>query len=105
MSLKLLKIICRVFWTHHLSTPEVLAVCVPSKRGLLDLSARNIRFLREGPPKSVGLASAVTKSLASDTRILANVVSGRLEVNCWGVEPEQSSSRKKESSTCIFLKI
>lgn len=42
MSLKLLKIICRVFWTHHLSTPEVLAVCVPSKRGLLDLSARNI---------------------------------------------------------------
>lgn len=76
----------------------------PCKKWLLDIPDRNIRLLQEGPWKSVGLASAVTRSLASNARILGNVVNGRLEVNCWGAKPEQSNSRKKEEfqyDTCF----
>lgn len=69
---------------------------VTCKKCLLDIPARNIWFLQEGLRMSVGLASAVTRSLTSNAKILENVVSGRLEVNCWGAEAKQSNSRKKE---------
>lgn len=78
-------------------------MCVPRKKSLLDIPARNIWFLQEGPRKSVGLASAVTRILASNARILGNVVSGRLEVNCWGAKPEQSNSRKKEEVQHTYM--
>lgn len=48
------------FDTSYYSAPGVLAVYVPRKKCVLDILARNICFLQEGPWNTFGLASAVT---------------------------------------------
>lgn len=61
MSLKLFYIHLWGFMnTLYYSAQRVLAVCIPCKKCLLDIPARNICFLQEEPWNTFGLASAVT---------------------------------------------
>lgn len=45
--------------TLYYSAPEVLAVCIPCKKCLLDIPIRNICFLQKSPWNTFGSASAV----------------------------------------------